>query len=106
MISQNDLETVCRQCGVSAETLLSWVEEQLIPLTNEWDDEMLDMIRRIRRLTVLGVSVPGVDMILHMRRQLIEQQERIRRFEQEVEQLRLLHEREIVGLMRKLSIEL
>lgn len=106
MISQTVIETVCRECGVPADTLLSWIEEQLIPLTDEWNDELFDTVRRIRRLTALGVSIPGVDMILHMRRQMIEQQDRIRQFEQEIETLHAAHEREIAGLLRRLSIEL
>jgi DNA-binding transcriptional MerR regulator len=106
MKQQYDLEIVCRECGVSVETLISWVNADLFTLPTEWDEELLDMVRRIRRLTTLGVNVTGVDMILHMRRQLIDQQERIRRFEQEMEQLRIAHEREIGRLMRRLAVEL
>jgi len=107
---QNELDTlirIARQCGVSTDILIEWIREQLImPGEQPWDDEALETVRRIRRLTNLGVNVAGVQMILFMRQRVIQHQAEISRIQQEMEQLRQLHEQEIARLMRELSREL
>ncbi len=35
-------------------------------------EEDVAELRRVRRLTALGVNMPGVEIILHMRRQVLE----------------------------------
>lgn len=106
----NELDTlmrIARQCGVSTDTLIEWIREQLVmPGEQPWDDEAIETVRRIRRLTSLGVNVAGVQMILHMRQQLIQHQAEIRHIQQEMEQIRQLHEQEIARLMRQIAREL
>ena len=107
---RDELDTlmrIARQCGVSTDLLIEWIREQLItPGEQAWDDEALETVRRIRRLTNLGVNVAGVQMILYMRQQLIHHQTEISRIQHEMEQLRQLHEHEIARLMRELASEI
>ena len=106
----NELDTlmrIARQSGVSTDTLIEWIREQLImPGEQPWDDEAIETVRRIRRLTNLGVNVAGVQMILYMRQQLIQHQSDIRRIQQEMNQLRQLHEQEVARLIRQFASEL
>ena len=106
----NELDTlmrIARQCGVSTDTLIEWVREQLVmPGEQHWDDEAIETVRRIRRLTTLGVNTAGVQMILYMRQQLIQHQAEISRIQQEMDELRRFHEQEIARLMRQLASEL
>jgi DNA-binding transcriptional MerR regulator len=98
------LTEAANQCGVTVETLREWLDERLIELQDEmWDEQALDMARRIRRLVSLGLNLPGVEVALYMRNQLIRQQEEMRRFREEMEQIRAHHEQRIAHLMRQLS---
>src|SRR5258707_15375203 len=108
MISQQDeLKTLMRiasQCGVTTNDLIEWVNEALIPLhDNQWDDEAIETVYRIKRLTTLGLNVAGVEVVFTMRQQLIHHQEIINRIEAEMRQLRYEHEQEIARLMRQLA---
>ena len=103
MMRQTDqlqaLIQVAHQCGVSTDLLHEWLQENLIPLrNNEWDDEAIETVKRIRRLTALGVNTAGVEIVLYMREQIL-------RTQQEHEALRSRYEREISRLMRQLSID-
>src|SRR5690242_3339378 len=108
MISQQDelkaLMRIANQCGVTTNDLIEWMNEQLIPLhDNQWDDEAIETVQRIKRLMTLGLNVAGIEVVIYMRQQLIHHQEMIQRFETEMRQLRLEHEREIARLMRQLA---
>src|SRR5262249_11426002 len=101
------LMRIARQCGVSTDTLIEWVREQLVmPGEQQWDDEAIETVRRIRRLTTLGVNTAGVQMLVYMSRQVIQHQAEVTRIQQEMDELRRFHEQEIARLMRQLSREL
>jgi DNA-binding transcriptional MerR regulator len=67
-----------RRCGVSPTTIRRYIRRGLVqePLTAY---DMLTL-RRIRRLTSLGINLAGVEAILHMRA-------RIKRLRAQVEQI-------------------
>jgi DNA-binding transcriptional MerR regulator len=100
------LMRVARQCGVSTDMLIEWIREQLITPKEQWDDETIETVRRIRRLSNLGVNTAGVQMILYMRQQLIQHQAEITRVQQEIDELRQFHEQEIARLMRQFASDL
>jgi hypothetical protein len=57
-----------RRSGVSEQLLEECVERRLVhqPLT----DADVAELRRIRRLQELGINLPGIEVILHMRRRI------------------------------------
>jgi len=69
------IQIAARQAGVSPRTVRRYVRRGLVsePLT----EEDLAELRRIRRLTRLGINLAGVETILHMRRRIEELQMRI-----------------------------
>ncbi|HVO42496.1 MAG TPA: MerR family transcriptional regulator [Aggregatilineales bacterium] len=98
------LVILAEQCGVDVATLSEWLDEQLIVLSDDAiDDEMLERVRRIRRLTTLGVNLPGVEMILYMRTQILDYQTRLGQLETEMRQLQRQYEADIARLMREYS---
>ena len=108
MKSQQDelqaLIQVAHQCGVATDALMDWVRERLIIVEdNRWDDEALETVRRIKRLTALGLNLPGVEVALYMRQQLIQHQRQMAHIEEEMRQLRRLHEQEIARLMQQIA---
>jgi hypothetical protein len=68
-----------KRTGLSRQAVLECVERRLVvePLT----DQDLIELRRIRRLRELGVNMPGIEVILHMRRRIEELQAEISRLE-------------------------
>jgi DNA-binding transcriptional MerR regulator len=98
------LVILAEQCGVDVTTLSEWLDEQLIVLSEgALDDEVLERARRIRRLTALGVNLPGVEIILHMRAEILDYQTRLEQLEEEMRRLQRQYEAEIARLMRKFS---
>jgi MerR family transcriptional regulator/heat shock protein HspR len=65
--------------GISQHTIRRYVRRGLVngPLTKA----ELAELRRIRRLTELGVNLAGVEIILHMRRQIEELQAEVTRLQ-------------------------
>ena len=61
----------CR-AGVSSRSIRRYVQRGLV--SEVMTDVELARLRRIRRLTNLGVNLAGVEIILHMRRQIEELQ--------------------------------
>jgi hypothetical protein len=61
-----------QQTGLSRRVVLKCVERRLVaePLTHQ---DLVEL-RRIRRLQELGVNLPGIEIILHMRRRIQELQ--------------------------------
>ena len=95
---------LAEQCGVDVVTLSEWLNEQLIVLSEgELNDEVLERARRIRRLTDLSVNLPGVEIILHMRAEILDYQTRIEQLEEAMRQLQHQYEAEIARLMREFS---
>jgi hypothetical protein len=60
--------TAVRQTGLGRQVIQECVERRLVrqPLS----DADLVELRRIRRLQELGVNMPGIEVILHLRRRL------------------------------------
>jgi hypothetical protein len=57
-----------RRTGLAEEVVQECVRREMVgePLT----EADLDELRRIRRLRELGVNMPGIEVILHMRRRI------------------------------------
>jgi len=98
------LMIIAEECGVDPDTLSEWVEERLIILSDDQpDEEILERACQIRRLLPLGVNLAGVEMILHMRGQILDHQTRIRQLEDDLRQLQRQHETEIARLLREFT---
>ena len=96
---------LAERCNIPAETVAEWVTEQLIIIQDDrLDDDLIDHVLRIRRLTALGVNLEGVQIILHMRIQIIQHQSERDRIEAEMHQIRRDYEAEIARLMRQISL--
>jgi MerR family transcriptional regulator/heat shock protein HspR len=66
-----------RWCGVTSHTVRRYIRRGLV---NETLTEVeLAELRRIRRLTDLGVNLAGVEIVLRMRRQIEELQAEVNR---------------------------
>src|SRR5258708_12646658 len=107
MKSQQDelqaLMQVAHRCGVATDVLMEWMRERLIVVDdNRWDDETVETVRRIKRLTALGLNLPGVEVALYMRQQLIQHQQQMSRIEEEMRQLRRIHEQQIAPLIHQI----
>src|SRR5712692_11215872 len=108
MKSQQDelqaLMQVAHRCGVATDALMEWMRERLVVIEdNRWEDEALETVRRIKRLTALGLNLPGIEVALYMRQQLIYHQQQMARIEEEMRQLRRIHEQEIARLMQQIA---
>lgn len=96
-----------RQAGVSAEELIEYVQRRIIILReNRWDAEAIETARRVRRLRRLGVNMPGIEVIMHMREQMIRLQRELDRLQEEMRRAREDHEREIARLLRQRALDL
>jgi hypothetical protein len=62
------LRVAVRRTGLTHEIVQECVQREIVrePLT----EEDLVELRRIRRLRELGVNMPGIEIILHMRRRI------------------------------------
>ena len=108
MKSQQDelqaMMQVAHRCGVATDVLMEWMRERLIVVDdNRWDDETVETVRRIKRLTALGLNLPGVEVALYMRQQLIQHQRQMALIEEEMRQLRRIHEQEMARLMQQIA---
>jgi MerR family transcriptional regulator/heat shock protein HspR len=59
-----------RRTGVSPRTIRRYIRRGLV--AENLTEEQLKELRRIRRLTQLGINLAGVEVVLHMRRQVEE----------------------------------
>ena len=66
-----------RRTGLAPRTVRRYIRRSLVNQTLTEDD--LVQLRRIRRLTDLRVNLAGVEVILHMRRQIAELRREISR---------------------------
>jgi hypothetical protein len=68
-----------QRTGLSRRVVLECVERRWVvePLTHQ---DLVDL-RRIRRLQELGVNMPGIEIILHLRRRILELQAEVSRLE-------------------------
>src|SRR5258707_6872542 len=95
------------QCGVTTEALHEWLQERLIPLRdNQWDDEAIETVRRIRRLSALGINLAGIEVALYMRQQMIHFQQELLSVQQQQDEMLARYEAQIRQLMDDLSTEL
>ena len=99
-----ELQTIAQQVGLSAGTISYCLEVELVqpPLT----EDRLAELRRVRRLQELEVNLPGVEIILRMRRRLQALQIELTAMSAEVEATRARFERELGELERRLAREL
>ncbi len=65
--------------GLSPRTVRRYIRRQLV--SQKLTEAELAELRRIRRLTALGVNLAGVEIILRMRRQIQELQAEVARLE-------------------------
>jgi hypothetical protein len=74
------IRTAGRQTGLTPQTVQACIERRLVvePLR---DSDLVEL-RRIRRLQELGINMAGIEVILHMRRQIEALRSEIVLFEQ------------------------
>jgi hypothetical protein len=68
-----------QRTGLSRRVVLECVERQWVVEPFTYED--LVELRRIRRLRELGVNMPGIEIILHMRRRIEQLQSEVSRLE-------------------------
>jgi hypothetical protein len=101
------LVLAARSARVETSFLLDCLQRQLILLdSGTWDDDAIEAARRARRLRSLGVNMPGIEIIFHMRHQLLQHQREMLRLREEMDALRRNHEREVARLLRQLAHDL
>jgi len=71
------ITVAARRTGVSPRTVRRYVRRGLV--RDPFTEGELAELRRIRRLTDLGVNLAGVEIILHMRRQIVQLQAEVAR---------------------------
>jgi MerR family transcriptional regulator/heat shock protein HspR len=64
------ISVAARRTGLSPRTVRRYIQRGVI--SEKLTETELAELRRIRRLTDLGVNLTGVEIILHMRRQIVE----------------------------------
>ena len=62
------IKTAVRRTGLSEEIVQECVTRQIV--TDPLTDQDLGELRRVRRLQELGVNLPGIEVIFHMRQQI------------------------------------
>ncbi len=96
-----ELVTLARQMEVSVEVVEHCYEANLVQHpTSETD---LAELRRARRLQLLEVNPPGIEIILRMRRRMIEMQREMAALTEEMEAAHARFERELRELQRRLA---
>lgn len=98
-----ELMRAARATRIESVELLEWIDRRLVPPPGPaWDDEVIERMLRIRRLTRLGINPAGIEVILHMRQTILAFRSEMARLEGELRRLRLEQEREIARLMHDL----
>lgn len=69
--------TAVRRSGLSEEIVQECVMREIV--TDPLTDEDVIELRRIRRLRDLGVNLPGIEVIFHMRQRMQEMQAELNR---------------------------
>jgi MerR family transcriptional regulator/heat shock protein HspR len=80
-----NLTVAARRCNLATSTVRRYIRRGLVVKPIEEPD--LLTLRRIRRLTDLGINLAGVEVILHMRRQIEELQAEKARLEALLERI-------------------
>lgn len=95
---------LAREADMDTELLIKCVDRQLIVLSSEaGDQELVEAVRRVRRLNDLGINLQGVEVILHMRRRILQLVLEVEEMQQELDRLRAAHEQELARLMQRLA---
>ena len=63
------ITTAVRRSGLTEEIVHECVERRLVQ--EPFTDAELAELRRIRRLQELGLNLPGIEVVLHMRRRIL-----------------------------------
>lgn len=95
---------LAREADIEADLLLECVDRRLIVLSGEApDDELVEAARRVRRLHGMGVSMQGVEVIVHMRTRMLDLHLEMAALRDEMEQLAEVHAQELARLMNELA---
>lgn len=66
-----ELVAYARRARVEAWRILEYVERRIVPPPSPaWSEDEVEILRRVRRLSALGVNLAGIEVILHMRSRL------------------------------------
>jgi MerR family transcriptional regulator/heat shock protein HspR len=71
------LTVAAQRTGLSVRRIRAYMRRALV--SQELTEAELARLRRIRRLSELGVNLAGIEVILRMRRQILELQEQLQR---------------------------
>ncbi|RLC66507.1 MAG: MerR family DNA-binding transcriptional regulator [Chloroflexi bacterium] len=74
-----------RRSGLTARTVRRYIRRGLV--SDKLTENELARLRRIRRLTRLGINLAGVEVILHMRRRIEELQTEVDRLQRLLDSL-------------------
>lgn len=98
------LVRAARAARVETDFLLECLRRQIIALENDvWDERAIQAACRARRLAGLGVNMQGLEIIFHMRRQMIMLRQEMAAMEAEMQRARQAHEREVARLLREIT---
>jgi hypothetical protein len=80
------------------------VERRLLPTEGDtWGDEAYLVACRVRRLSQLGVSIQGIEIVLDMRRRLLDVQSELDAMRAELLRLQRERDSEVARLMREMT---
>ncbi|MEX0967576.1 MAG: chaperone modulator CbpM [Bacteroidia bacterium] len=100
MEQQKNLMTIAEIaefCGLERETVEELLEQDIIACAErhpepKFSEEQVVLVRRVRRLNQdIGVNLPGIDVIFHMRERMLEMQQQMKEMETQMERMRRKH---------------
>ncbi len=107
MTHEEQFETllrIARRARLDSHLLIECFERRLLPTEGErWREVAYLVACRVRRLSRLGVNMQGVEVVLNMRRRIVEMQREMASLRMELRRTRLERDRELSRLMRELS---
>ncbi|MGH2543229.1 MAG: hypothetical protein ACRERD_08530 [Candidatus Binatia bacterium] len=93
-----------KEAQVEADLLIECLQRRLISLhDSQWNEHAIEEARRVRRMMALGVNLPGIEVIFHMRQRAFRMQQEIQQLHDEMARLQQLHQREINRLLREIT---
>lgn len=96
-----EFAALARQVGLSIELIEHCYEAGLVK--HPADENDLAELRRARRLQMLEVNPPGIEIILRMRRRMVTMQWEMQAMAAEMEAVQAHFERELRELQRRLA---
>jgi DNA-binding transcriptional MerR regulator len=100
-MSSTEFLTLARQVGLPAEVIQYCYEVGLVE--HPTNDPDLVELRRIRRLQQLELNLPGIEVILRMRRRMIAMQQQMEAMRAEMSDLQQRLEREVQQVRRQFA---